>query len=77
MDEKTKIRIELDAAGKKKLAKLFGVTTQCIISALLYRRNSLQSQRIREAAIENGGRIVEMKDVTDNFKKAVKFLDSK
>lgn len=77
MNEKTKIRIELNAAGKAKLAKLFGVTTQCVSSALLFRNHSIQSHQIRVAAIENGGRLVEMKDVTEDFKKTVKVLDSK
>ena len=69
--------IELNAKGKAALAKTFGVTVQSISLALLFRRNSAQACKIREAALKNGGSLVQMIDVTDELKRAIKVLDSK
>ena len=76
MEKKIRQKIELDANGKEKLAKAFGVTTQNVRQALLFKRNSVQACRIREAALINGGSLVQILDVTDEVKRAVKVLDS-
>ena len=77
MEKKIRQRIELDAKGKAKLAKTFGVTVQNVSQALLFKRNSVQASKIREAAIFNGGSLVQIIDVTDELKRAVKGLDAK
>lgn len=43
MEKKIRQKIELDAKGKEKLAKMFGVTTQNVRQALLFKRNSVQA----------------------------------
>ena len=68
MEKKIRQKIELNATGKAKLAKAFGVTVQ---------RNSSQACQIREAALINGGSLVQIIDVTDELKRIVKVLDSK
>lgn len=55
---------------------MFGVTTQNVRQALLFKRNSVQAAKIREAALINGGTLVQIIDVTDELKRAVKVLDS-
>ncbi len=69
-------KIELNAAGKAMLAKPFKVSVQNVSQALLFRRNSEQARKIREAALINGGTLVQIIDVTDEMKQAVKVLDS-
>ncbi|WP_336618157.1 hypothetical protein [Bacteroides acidifaciens] len=69
-------KIELNAAGKAMLAKIFKVSVQNVSQALLFRRNSEQARKIREAALINGGTLVQIIDVTDEVKQAVKVLDS-
>lgn len=76
MEKKIRQKIELDAAGKAKLAKTFRVTVQNVSQALLFKRNSVQACKIREAALVNGGSLVQIIDVTDTAKRAVKVLDS-
>lgn len=70
-------KIELSANGKAMLAKTFNVSVQNVSQALLFRRNSAQASKIREAALINGGSLVQIVDVTDQAKRAVKVLDSK
>lgn len=77
MEKKIRQRIEMDAKGKAKLAKTFGVTVQNVSQALLFKRNSVQAAKIREAAIKNGASLVQIIDVTDEVKRAVKILDTK
>lgn len=77
MVKKIRQRIEMDAKGKAKLAKTFGVTVQNVSQALLFKRNSVQAAKIREAAIKNGASLVQIIDVTDTMKKLVKVLDAK
>ena len=77
MEQKTRQKIELNAKGKAALAKTFGVTVQSVSLALLYRRNSAQACKIREAALKNGGSLVQIIDVTDELKRVIKVLDSK
>lgn len=77
MEKKIRQKIELDATGKAKLAKTFGVTVQNVSQALLYKRNSSQACKIREAALKNGGSLVQIIDVTDEVKRVVKVLDVK
>lgn len=77
MEKKIRQKIELDAKSKKKLATAFGVTDKSVSNALLFRRNSAQACRIREAALINGGSLVQIIDVTDEMKRAVKVLDAK
>lgn len=69
-------KIELSASGKANLAKTFKVSVQNVSQALLFRRNSEQARKIREAALINGGNLVQIIDVTDELKRAVKILDS-
>ncbi|MCR2007988.1 hypothetical protein [Bacteroides acidifaciens] len=69
-------KIELSASGKAMLAKTFKVSVQNVSQALLFRRNSEQARKIREAALINGGTLVQIIDVTDEMKQAVKVLDS-
>lgn len=57
-------KIELNAEGKSELAKAFRVTVQNVSQALLFRRNSPQAVRIREAALRKGGRFVEIHEVS-------------
>ena len=52
------VKIVLDAKGKQELAKAFGVTVANVGLALLYKRNSNQSERIREMALQKGGRMI-------------------
>lgn len=57
-------KIELNASGKTLLAKTFKVSVQNVSQALLFRRNSPQACRIREAALKNGGCLVEIREVS-------------
>lgn len=77
MEKKMRQKIELNAAGRAKLAKAFGVTVQNVSQALLFKRNSSQACQIREAALVSGGALVQIIDVTDVLKRQVKVLDSK
>lgn len=77
MVKKTRQKIELSAKRKAEIAKSFGVTSQCVSQALLYRRNSLQAEKIRTAALAKGGSLVQIIDVTDEFRKTIKELDAK
>lgn len=70
-------KIELNASGKALLAKTFKVSVQNVSQALLFRRNSPQACQIREAALINGGSLVQIIDVTDEMKRIVKVLNSK
>lgn len=74
---KTVQKIELSTAGRAKLAKAFGVTTQCIGQALHFKSNSAQAKRIRQAALKEGARLVQIVDVTEQVKKAVRVLNAK
>ena len=56
-------KIELNAQGKALLAKTFNVTVQNVSQALLFHRNSVQACRIREAALQHGGKLVEIREV--------------
>lgn len=69
-------KIELNAAGKAMLAETFKVSVQNVSQALLFRRNSEQACKIREAALINGGKLVQIIDVTNELKHTVKVLDS-
>ena len=77
MERKTRQKIELSAKGKARLAKTFKVSVQNVSQALLFKRNSAQACRIREAALINGGTLLQIIDVTDEVKRAVKILDAK
>ena len=70
------VKIVLDAKGKQELAKAFGVTVANVGLALLYKRNSEQSERIREMALQKGGRMIEEREIEQPTKK-IKILDSK
>lgn len=67
-------KIELSASEKANLAKIFGVSIQNISQALLFRRNSAQAQKIREFALKNGGKLLEIKEVENS--ETVKILNS-
>ena len=77
MERKTRQKIEVSAKGKAMLARTFKVSVQNVSQALLFKRNSAQACRIREAALINGGSLVHIIDVTDEVKRAVKVLDAK
>ena len=49
MTKKTRRKIELGAKKKAEIAKTFGVSIQNVSQALLYKRNSLKAEKIREA----------------------------
>ena len=68
------VKIVLDAKGKQELAKTFGVTVANVGLALLYKRNSNQSERIREMALQKGGRMIEEREIEQPTKK-IKILD--
>lgn len=70
-----KQKIELNASGKALLAKAFKVSVQNVSQALLFRRNSPQACKIREAALKHGGRLLQIHDVT--VPREVKILNSK
>lgn len=70
-------KIELSAKGKAMLAKTFRVSIQNVSQALLFKRNSVQACQIREAALINGGSLVQIVDVTNELKRQVKVLDAK
>lgn len=76
MENKIRKKIELSASGKEKLARMFNVTHRSVCYALDFKRNSVQAAKIREAALINGGKLVEIIDVTDSAKCTVKVLDS-
>lgn len=77
MKQKTRQKIELDAKGKALLAKTFNVSVQNVSQALLFKRNSKTACAIRETALINGGLLVQIIDVTDELKRAIKVLDAK
>lgn len=77
MERKTRQKIELSARGKAMLAKTFKVSVQNVSQALLFKRNSAQACKIREAALISGGNLLQIIDVTDEMKRAVKVLDAK
>lgn len=61
--------------GKEKvseLAKMFGVSERAVAYALKYERNSPISEKIREAALKIGGKMMQEVDTH----KVVKVLDS-
>ena len=76
LENKIRKKIELSASGKEKLARMFNVTHRSVCYALDFKRNSVQAAKIREAALINGGKLVEIIDVTDSVKRTVKVLDS-
>jgi len=69
-------KIELNAQGKALLAKTFNVTVQNVSQALLFHRNSVQACRIREAALQHGGKLVEIREVPA-APRTVKILNQK
>ncbi|WP_181215068.1 hypothetical protein [Phocaeicola faecicola] len=75
MEQKTRQKIEANAALKAQLAKNFGVTVQFVSQALLFGRNSDKAKRIREAALKSGGVLLNI-TVADAPQKIVKVLDS-
>lgn len=77
MERKIRQKIELDAKGKIELAQVFGVSVRNVCQALTFERNSLQTAKIREAAMAKGGRLLEINDVTDTARRPVKVLDAK
>ena len=68
-------KIIINADGKRELAKIFGVSVANVGLALLYKRNSEQSEKIRQMALAKGGRLVEIVEVTIKAPKQVKILD--
>lgn len=68
-------KIIISADGKRELAKHFGVTVANVTLALRYKRNSDQSERIRQMALQKGGKMVEMVEVKPEHVKKVKILD--
>lgn len=74
---KTVQKIELSAAKRAKLAKMFGVTPQSVGLALAFKRNSTTACQIREAALQEGAKLVRIIDVTDEVKRAIHVLNAK
>jgi len=54
----TKKEILLDNGDRKKLLKMFNVTYPTVSAALKYKTKTLLAHKIREAAVEMGGRKV-------------------
>ena len=48
------VKIELGKEGKREIAQAFGVTVANVGLALLYKRNSPQSEKIRQMALQKG-----------------------
>lgn len=59
------------------LAKTFKISVQDVSQALLFRRNSEQSRKIRKAVLINGGKLVHIIDMSDGLERMIKVLDSK
>lgn len=77
MERKIRQKIELGTEGRAMLARTFGVSARNVSQALAFERNSVRACKIREAAIANGGRLLEINDVTDTARRSVKVLDAK
>ena len=60
-----KRHIQLTAHARKKLAEELSVSDSYIYDAIYYRRNGEVAKRIRERAIELGGRYMDPEFVTD------------
>ena len=52
-----KRKIKVNNQTRIELASLFGVTQRSVEYALNFERNSVQACQIREAALQNGGRL--------------------
>ncbi len=52
-------KILVEYGEKRRLAEMFGVSDVSVRSALFFRTSSPLSERIRKAALERGGRIME------------------
>ena len=74
-EKKPRLKIELSTEGRISLAKTFDVTIQNVSQALLFRRNSITAQKIRQAAMQNGGKMIELHEV--DVKESIKVLDMK
>lgn len=73
-------KIDLDATSRAKLAKTFNVSIQNVSQALNFKRNSALSARIREAAKQMGGQLLELNieiKKLENAPRTVKVLNSK
>lgn len=68
-------KILISAEGKRELSRIFGVSVANVGLALLYKRNSDTSEKIRQMALAKGGRMVEIVDVTFKAPKQIKILD--
>lgn len=58
---------------KEELAEIFGVSTRSVSFALAFERNGYTAVKIREAALQKGGVLYELKAVA--VAKPVKVLD--
>lgn len=72
-----KRKIKVNNQTRIELASLFGVTQRSVEYALNFERNSVQACQIREAALQNGGRLVEIHEVDVTPTRTVKVLDQK
>lgn len=72
---KIRHKIELNANGKAELTKIFGVSVQNVSQALLFSRNSPKAHKIRDAALKNGGKLLEIKEIETT--ETIKILSSK
>ena len=70
-----KRKIEATTSIRESIARAFGVTHASVCMALRFKRNSPQCVKIREMSLQQGGRLIEMHDVTED--KVVKILDSR
>lgn len=72
------VKIELGKEEKREIAQAFGVTVANVGLALLYKRNSPQSEKIRQMALQKGGRMVDVEVTVREVAaptKVVKILD--
>jgi len=60
MDRK---KIEVSKETKERIAKTFNVSTRAVEYALNFQRNSRKSFRMRIMAMNNGGKLYEIKEI--------------
>lgn len=68
-------KIELGKEERVRLAKVFDVSLPNICQALLFRRNSVKACQIREAALQCGGKLIQMNEIPSD--RAIKVLNQK
>lgn len=68
-------KIEASAKLRAEIAQVFGVTIVSVGQALNFRRNSQQSEKIRQMALAKGAKLLRIEEIIPS--QTVKVLDSK